>query len=99
MLAIGLMIPLEFVAFLAVRKSLRKQLDRDLDEIPYRRGAALPRTFVTICLIGAALTLGVGFFALVIFFISGSMAALAIAAGATVLLFLQIPTDDSLRDS
>ena len=99
LLAIGLMIPLEFVAFLAVRKSLRKQLALELVETPYQRGDGLPRTYVTICLIGAALTLGVGFFGVVIHLISGSMMALAIAASAAVLLFVQLPTDDSLRSS
>ena len=97
LLAIGLMIPLVFVAFLAVRKSLGKQLALDLAGSPYERGDALPRTFVTICLIGAALTLGVGFFAVVIHLISGSTVALGIAGGATALLFAQLPTDDSLR--
>ncbi|MFT6362499.1 MAG: hypothetical protein ACJAZ8_000905 [Planctomycetota bacterium] len=99
LLAIGLMIPLESVAFLAVRKSLRKTLALELAETAYLPGDPLPRTFVTICLIGAALTLGVGFFGVVIYLISGSMVALAIAALATALLFVQIPSDDSLRES
>ncbi|MDG1498493.1 MAG: hypothetical protein P8N31_09320 [Planctomycetota bacterium] len=99
LLAIGLMIPLEFVAFLAVRKSLRKQLAVDLAETPYRRGDGLPMTYVTICMIGVAMTLSVGFFGVVIYLISGSITALAIAGGAAVLLFVQLPTDDSLRSS
>jgi divalent metal cation (Fe/Co/Zn/Cd) transporter len=94
---LGLMIPVEVVAFWAVRKGLRKQLRQALSDGNYQRGDSLPPTFVTICIIGAAMTSGIGYFAAVILLLTGSLIALAIAFAASVLILLQVPKDDSLR--
>lgn len=94
---LAIMVPVEWVAFFAVRKGLRKQLEESLVESTPQPGGNLPLPFVTITLIGALMTSGIGFFGATIHVITGSWAALSIAGAASLFILYQVPSDDSPR--
>ena len=94
---LAIIVPLQWVAFFAVRKGLRKQLEESLVERSPQPGGNLPIPFVTITLIGALMTSGIGFLGATIHVMTGSWAALSIAGAASLFKFYQVPSDDSPR--
>jgi len=92
---LGVLAPMEYVAWRVVARNLRPRWVEA--GRTWRPEDPVPQAWLTQCLLGAALTTSVGFFAGIVVLMTGSNLALSLATGAVGLLLIQLPDEDSLR--
>ena len=92
---LAFLIPMEAVAYIFLARHLKTRWKPEAKD--WKPDGPLPRAFVTQVILGAALSHGIGLFAAIIFLMTGSFAALAVAIAAAAVLIYQVPSADALR--